>query len=342
MIYAVLVLGIFMLVLLLWPALGPARVTPEDTRRTELEEEREQLLDNLRELEAGSAGDAAGPHAEMVIREKVRLAQVLQELDALPPAAARAGRPALPVALLALGVTGFVTLGGLYTVFPQWRYAGLPTVEAAQLRNASALPGLEQRATRTGALADLNAWGDAAWQAQNYSLASRAYTQVLVQQRSDAKALRRVGFFLLKDPKMAENGLGFIQRSVALAPRDPEGQLYYGYALGLFGQYDAGLQALNTYRALAPDEHEADALITQYQQKTGAGVDGRLVFAQNCAVCHGQNLEGGRGPKLLGSAALRQPEALKSIVLHGATGMPAFPQLQGKQLGALVEYLGRQ
>lgn len=343
MIYVVLLLGLVLLALLLLPVFGPARLTSEDTRRTELEEEREQLLSNLRELSAADQGADQGPNQGTVTREKVRLAQVLQELDQLPaPAPAQQGRPAWPPALLALGLAALVTLGGLYTVFPRWRYAGLPAAEAAQLKNATDLPGLERRASRSGTLADLNAWGDAAWQAQNYPAAARAYAQVLAQNRSDPKALRRVGYVLLKNPQMAQNGLAFIGRSVQNAPKDPEGQLLYGYALGMFGQYDEGLSVLKTYQALAPGAHDADDLILQFQQKTGAEVDGQLVYAQNCAACHGPQLEGARGPKLLGSAALHQPQALRSVVLRGAAGMPAFPQLQGEQLDALVAYLGKQ
>ncbi len=96
---------------------------------------------------------------------------------------------------------------------------------------------------------------------------------------------------------------------------------------------------LANYRKLAPDSSEADDLIVEYQAKVGGTVDGQLVYAQNCAGCHGRQGEGGTGPKLVGSPALRNETALRQIVLQGATGMPAFPQLEGKQLDALVQTL---
>ncbi|RJF72046.1 cytochrome c [Deinococcus cavernae] len=339
MIYFILMAGTLMFVLLLWPALGAARVTREDTRRLELEEEKEQLLLNVQELQA------AGADAGLLTREKVRLTQVLQELDSLPPAPVGASggrgeaRPALPLALVTLGLVGALTILGAFTVFPKWRYAGMPPGQASQLRNAVKLPVLQARAEKSGTVADNLALGDAAWDAQNYQLAAKSYTSVLMKERSNAKALRRTGFYLLQTEAMAKDGLGFIQRGVEAAPKDPEGQLLYGYALGLFGQYREGLAALQQYQALAPDGHEADDLIVEFQGKLGAAVDGKLVYAQNCAACHGAQGEGGTGRKLVGSPALRSEPALRSVILNGGAGMPAFPQLQGASLDALVKFM---
>lgn len=337
MIYLTVALGIFCFVMLLLPTLGAARVTSEDTRRQELTEEREALLASLRELEA------TGAESALLTREKVRLAQVLSELDRLPAAPAAGGtKPVLPLALgLLLGV-GLLTFVGSLTAFPKWRSAGLSVAEATQLDNATRLPALARRAEQTKSVQDSLAWGDAAWDARNYRDAAKAYTQVLTLQRDNAKAMRRTGFYLLSTPEMAGNGFSFIARAAELAPRDPEGQLLYGYALGLAGEYAQGLTVLKNYQALAPQSHEADDLILEYQGKVGAALDGQLVFAQNCAACHGANLEGGKGPKLLGSPALQNETALRAIVLNGATGMPAFPELRGAPLDALVKYLGEQ
>ena len=332
MIFVLLVLGTLAFALLLLPILAPTRLTPQDTRRTELEEEKELLLGNLREL------DGAGADAGTLTREKVRLTQVLHELDALPPAA-RPGeaRPALPIAAATLlGVALLLGVGSV-TFLPQWRNVGLSPNEQAQLRGASELPKLAAKAEKTKAPADYLAWGDAAWDAGKFNDAARAYTQVLLGQRDNAKALRRVGYALLSSPQMARDGMGFIARSVDIDPQAPEGQLLYGYGLGLFGQYAEGIKALETYRKLDPNGHDADDLLVEYQAKVGGQVDGQLVFAQNCAACHGQKGEGGTGPKLVGSPALKNETALRQIVLNGAAGMPAFPQLEGKQLDALVK-----
>ena len=73
--------------------------------------------------------------------------------------------------------------------------------------------------------------------------------------------------------------------------------------------------------------------------KPGDTVDGKLVYAQNCAACHGTNGEGGKGRKLVGSAALQNEQALRGVILNGGTAMPGFPQLQGAQLDALVKFM---
>lgn len=335
MIFILLILGTLAFALLLLPILAPVRLTPQDTRRTELEEEKELLLGNLRELEGGGA-DAA-----TLTREKVRLTQVLHELDSLPPAPAQAGaRPVLPVAAATLAGVALLLGIGSFTLFPQWRNLGLSPNEQAQLAGAAKLPTLSAQAQKTGAAADYLAFGDAAWDAGKFNEAAKAYTQVLLKERDNAKALRRVGYALLGSPEMARDGMGFIAKSVELDPQAPEGQLLYGYGLGLFGQYEEGLKALETYQKLDPNGHDADELMVEYQAKVGGTVDGKLVYAQNCAACHGPNGEGGTAPKLAGSPALRNEAALRQIVLNGAAGMPAFPQLEGKQLDALVKTLG--
>lgn len=334
MMSVLLALGLLATLLVLRPILAPARVTPQDTRRTELEEERELLLGNLGELQA------QGADASALTREKVRLTQVLHELDALPPTPkAGQARPALPVAAATLLGTALLLGIGTVTFFPQWRNLGLSPAEQTQLESASRLPALANRARSSGQAADYLAWGDAAWDARQYRQSAEAYTQVLLAERDHPKAMRRVGYVLLGDAKMAENGLSFIARAAQLDPQAPEGQLLYGYALGTFGQYPQALEVLANYRRLAPDSGEADDLIVEYQAKVGGTVDGQLVYAQNCAGCHGRQGEGGTGPKLVGSPALRNETALRQIVLQGATGMPAFPQLEGKQLDALVQTL---
>lgn len=337
MIYVLLVLGTLAFVLLLLPVLAPARQDTGDTRRTELEEERELLLAGLGELGAGEPGAA---DAGTLTREKVRLAQVLHELDHLPPAPAPGrARPALPWAVgTLLGVAALLLVGSL-TFFPSWRAVGLSPNERTQLASAAKLPELERAATRSGAVTDYAAWGSAAWDAGQFQTAAKAYTQVLLKERDNPEALRRVGYFLLSDRNMAQDGLGFIARSVQADPQSPEGQLLYGYGLGLFGEYARGLEVLDTYKKLAPTATDADELIVEYQAKVGGAVDGRLVYAQNCAACHGPAGQGGTGPKIVGSPTLRSEAALRAIILGGAAGMPAFPQLEGKQLDALVKTL---
>lgn len=337
MTYFIAMLAVVMLGLVLLPALRPHRETPQDTRRTELTEERELLLANLAELQGAGAAE------HLLLREKVRLSQILHELDHLPPAPlpAKAGG-ALPLAGgVLLGVLLLLSVGS-FTFFKSWRDLGLGADERLQLQSATRLPQLEKAAMQSKQPADYLAWGDAAWDAQNYEAAAKAYTQLLMnkEERDNAKALRRVGFFLLGNEKMAQDGLSFIARSVKLAPNDPESQLMYGYALGMFGQDQEAMVALKTFQKLSPGSRDADNMILTIQQRSSSGkVDGQLVYSQNCASCHGEQGQGGAGPKLAGAPALQDQAALRSIVLNGSAGMPAMPQLEGPQLDALVSYL---
>ncbi len=334
MIYILLMLGTMLFVLLLWPTLQEPRTTAEDTRRTELEEERDQLLRGLKELQSEAAD------ADLQTREKVRLTQVLGELDTLPAAPTpRTARAALPTALAALLGVAALTVAGAYTFLPQWRDAGMSPVQAAQLRNAARLPVLEKRAAQTKANADYLAWGDAAWDAQNYQVAARAYTQLLLKDKTNARALRRTGFFLLTTQEMADEGLNFVQQAVKLDARAPEGQLLYGYALGLYGQYEAGIKALREYQRLDPQGREADDLIVEFQAELGTAVDAKLVYTQNCAACHGPQGEGRTAAAIRGSVTLKNEAALRRLILGGGMKMPAFPQLEGAQLDALVKDL---
>lgn len=69
--------------------------------------------------------------------------------------------------------------------------------------------------------------------------------------------------------------------------------------------------------------------------------DGRSIFYSNCAVCHGMDGSGGRGPNLLGPLQNGDRDAdIANVVQHGVPGtsMPAF-QLEKDELGALVKHI---
>lgn len=332
--------GVVLLGWVLWPVLGTAgkevsAVLPEDVRRAELEEERDQLLGQLRE-----AQDVSGSDDRASLRDKVRLAQILSELDTLPPAPHVVSRGQVSRWAWGAAVASvlLVCVGSL-TVFPQWRLAGLPAREARELSAVVRLPTLAARAQRTGTLSDAQRWGETAWDAGRYREAAQAYTQVLTLDKTNAQAMRRAGFYLIGVPEMAVNGFGLLARSAAAEPNNPEAQLLYGYGLGVAGQYEEGLKVLRRYQTLAPESHEADDLLLEYTAKTGKAADGALVYAQNCAGCHGANLEGAKALALLGSPALKNEAALRSIIVNGTTAMPAFGHLKGDSLDALVRFL---
>ena len=77
------------------------------------------------------------------------------------------------------------------------------------------------------------------------------------------------------------------------------------------------------------------------RQTTAAGVDGRAVFADNCATCHGKRGEGLFGPQLAGVVTTKYPNPQDQIavVTNGRSGMPAFgSQLSAEEIRAVVEF----
>lgn len=69
---------------------------------------------------------------------------------------------------------------------------------------------------------------------------------------------------------------------------------------------------------------------------------GQSVFRSNCAFCHGQTGEGGRGPNLVSGRPTHgsTPEAITKVIHEGVPGttMPSF-QFKQDEMGALVAYV---
>jgi quinoprotein glucose dehydrogenase len=67
---------------------------------------------------------------------------------------------------------------------------------------------------------------------------------------------------------------------------------------------------------------------------------GGATYQKNCAGCHGFDRKGAPGfPSLIEAVKFLSPEQITDMIHHGAGRMPAFTQLQGDTLKALVEYL---
>ncbi len=69
--------------------------------------------------------------------------------------------------------------------------------------------------------------------------------------------------------------------------------------------------------------------------------NGRELYNQQCAVCHGANLAGmeGGAPALTGIRARMKAEQVTAVIQNGAGRMPGFPNLRGQALQALVQYV---
>lgn len=54
----------------------------------------------------------------------------------------------------------------------------------------------------------------------------------------------------------------------------------------------------------------------------GGDSAGEKLYANNCAVCHGGNLQGGGGPKLTGLSSKYSSEDIQEIIKNGKGSMP--------------------
>jgi quinoprotein glucose dehydrogenase len=67
---------------------------------------------------------------------------------------------------------------------------------------------------------------------------------------------------------------------------------------------------------------------------------GRGIFAANCQVCHGAELQGGGdAPSLLNVTQRRRENEIRGILQNGEGEMPSFAQLSGDSVTTLIAYL---
>jgi glucose dehydrogenase len=69
--------------------------------------------------------------------------------------------------------------------------------------------------------------------------------------------------------------------------------------------------------------------------------DARSLYMNRCSICHGEQMAGSppQFPSLIGVGKRLSPEAIAGVVRKGGGRMPAFSDLSGEQVSALVEYL---
>ena len=76
---------------------------------------------------------------------------------------------------------------------------------------------------------------------------------------------------------------------------------------------------------------------------TSAAADGKKVYMQSCARCHGGDLQGRGGAPSLDSSALEiaKPGEVFWFITHGSVGrgMPSWSQLSRQQRWQLVSFL---
>ncbi|WP_337845019.1 tetratricopeptide repeat protein [Thermus sp.] len=313
-----LALGLF---LALKPLFGPKEPFPEPPRREDLLKELEVLKEEVKALE--------GEERRLALARMVELERALEGWRPLAP------KPFRPLPLvLALGLVLLVGVG-------LWRYT-LPRLPGetvtTQRLEAQRLRDLAEKAKRTGAVEDLLAWGQEAYRLRVYEQAAEAYLEVLKKDPRNVEAIRRVGILLFMSGQPEEAQV-FLEIAQHADPQAAEGWLFLGNIYFQKGEREKAIAAWEKYLAVGGEARErVQGLIAMAKAQATGGTDGRTVYLARCAACHGQEGEGGVGPRLKENPILKVPEAVREIVLKGRGTMPAVT-LSEEELKALLGYL---
>ncbi|WP_193749022.1 cytochrome c551 [Exiguobacterium indicum] len=73
--------------------------------------------------------------------------------------------------------------------------------------------------------------------------------------------------------------------------------------------------------------------------KTETAVDAEKIFANNCASCHGNNLEGNVGPNLTKVGSKYSSEEIQEIIKNGKGQMPAGLLKEDEEIVAVADWL---
>lgn len=68
---------------------------------------------------------------------------------------------------------------------------------------------------------------------------------------------------------------------------------------------------------------------------TGDVAAGEVLYAADCAACHGVDAAGGSGPSLLGEDA----EEFETAIPNGHGSMPAFPDYTAQDIADVIAYV---
>lgn len=316
---------------------------PADPLPDELRAEIAALKEEARGLE--------GSERKRTLGRVVQLERRLQELEGRPvaPATRRTPWAAIGISLavvLASGVALFeytMPRAPGETITTSSQIMGQDGVDREKLAE---LNKLKAAAEKNDDVESWLAYANAAWDLADYNSAAEAYSRVLELDNTNLVAWRRMGilFFMSGYPEDAAQVLSVV---VSIDPTDTEGLLFLGNAYSMMGRFDEAIGAWERYLAAGgPDAERVQNLIaqaraqleTQQALEQGGALDGRVVYEAKCAACHGQDAEGGLGPRLAGNPVLRVDGAVEEIVRNGTGSMPPVPMGE-EELQALLDYL---
>lgn len=92
----------------------------------------------------------------------------------------------------------------------------------------------------------------------------------------------------------------------------------------------------------SPDTTKEESTMNDDSSKTETAVDAEKIFANNCASCHGNNLEGNVGPNLTKVGAKLSSEEIQEIIKNGKGQMPAGILKDDKEIVAVADWLAEK
>ena len=355
------ILGLLIALALVFYAVRPiiqasSATTPIDNARVELEDERDALFKQIKELERdhalGLIDDTDYPRLRL--RDETRAALILEKLEDLAPVPVQTTkRASLSLVLGSLAALAVIGILANAFVVPSLERLALRPQEAKDYENAAKLKSLEavleaQAKAGKAEIATLLEYGQLAWEIQDYNRAANAYGEVLRQEPKNVTALARYGQILFfasqQDPKLLDQSLALLRAATKLEPPSSEAWMTIGNILFSSKNDPQGaLDAWKEYQKITGDKGSPriTQLIAAAKKRLTASDPGLQLFATNCAGCHGSEAQGQVGPNLRTSINARDTVFVTNQLKFGSKNkkMPAFAQLSSKDIGLLVKYV---
>ncbi len=343
------------------------------SQRDELEDELQSLYAQIRELERQfEDGELdSEDYQRFLLRDETRAAKLLEKIQNTPE---ETPMLAPPRANLRGGILMFVmiaaVLGGLSAfAVPNLENLALREGERELFHNQKELIALSKElnafaeknnakpeAERTDLPLDLlMKYGDIAWELERYDDAAKGYGSALRQftdkaqkdpnHKPDAtniKALSRYGQILFFS---GENDQALELLRTAAKFNDAEAWLTIGNILfSVKNDPKGAIAAWQNFQKVNKDKAfgaRVPDLIAAAKTRIREADPGAKLFATSCASCHGAEAQGLVGPNLKTSSNAKSAEFLKKQLQNGSRNkeMPAFKNIQGKDLENLIKYV---
>jgi cytochrome c-type biogenesis protein CcmH/NrfG len=327
-----------------------------DNARVELEDERDALFKQIKELERdhslGLIDDIDYPRLRL--RDETRAALILERLEDLAPAPVQSSRRT-PLTFVLGSLAVLAVAGALANTFvvPSLERLALRPQQAKEYENASKLKSLEavlevQAKANKAEIPTLLEYGQLAWEIQDYNRAANAYGEVLRQEPKNVTALARYGQILFfasaQDPKLLDQSLALLRAATKLTPPSSEAWMTIGNILFSSKNDPRGaLDAWKEYQKITGDtgSPRITQLMAAARKRLTASDPAVQLFSTSCAGCHGSEAQGQIGPNLRTSVNARDAAFVSNQIKFGSKNkkMPGLPQLSVKDIGLLVKYV---